>query len=64
MNTSQDRATELVKIVLNSVMKRLNEIDGKNKNALANEYKEWMVNPFFNDDVWFSTDKNLSDYIE
>lgn len=51
-------------MVLDNAINRLNKINGNDRNALASEYKEWIDKPSFNDDVWFSTDKNLSDYIE
>ena len=64
MNTRQERASKIVKMVLRNAINRLNELSGNDKIAFASEYKEWMNNPNFNYDVWFSTDKNLSDYIE
>ncbi len=64
MNTRDERAGEIVKMVLDNAINRLNKINGNDRNALASEYKEWIDKPSFNDDVWFSTDKNLSDYIE
>ncbi len=64
MNTRQERASEIVKVVLRSAKARMRKLKGDNRIALEKEYKEWIHNPFFNDDVWFSTDKNLSEYIE
>ena len=61
MEHRRDRASEVVKMVLENAKKRLNQLEGSDKRALADEFKEWIINPSFNDDVWFSTDKSLSD---
>ena len=61
MNNRQDRASKIVKMVLNNTLTRLDQIKGDDRNALASEYKEWIISSNFNDDVWFSTDKNLSE---
>ena len=55
----RDRASKIVKLVLKSAINRLDELEGRDRKALAGEFKEWMINPSFNDDVWFSTDKSL-----
>ncbi len=59
MNTEQQeqKARRLVKVVLDNAFKRLSQIKGDERNALHAEYKEWLIDPCFNDEVWFSTYK-------
>ena len=59
MNTEkqQEKASKIVKVVLEYAFKRLSLIQGNERNALQAEFKEWMNDPCFNDEVWFSTDK-------
>tara|TARA_B100000131_G_C17931911_1_gene538691 strand:+ start:112 stop:297 length:186 start_codon:yes stop_codon:yes gene_type:complete len=61
MGNRQERASKIVNLVLNSVRSRLEQIKGEDRNALENEYREWIITKNFNDDVWFSTDKSLID---
>ena len=56
MDNRQERASKIVRMVLNNTLARLEQIQGADRNALASEYREWMISNNFNDDVWFSTD--------
>ena len=57
MNKYSERATKTVKIALKNAQRRMQEISGEDRRALLNEYREWLDQDSFNDDVWFSTDK-------
>ena len=59
MKNRSERATETVKIALKNAQNRLLETVGGDRIALGKEYEEWLNPSSFNDDVWFSTDRNL-----
>ena len=42
MSSRQSKALKAVEIMLNSSLKRLNNLKGGNREALYDEYKEWL----------------------
>ncbi len=42
MSSMQSGAIRAVEVMLNGSLKQLNELDGKNRLALYDEYKEWL----------------------
>ena len=48
MSSSQSDALEVVEVILNESLIRLNNLKGKNREALYKEYKEWIEVDFEN----------------
>ena len=42
MSSRQSRALQAVEVMLNASLKRLNNLEGESRQALYNEYKEWL----------------------
>ena len=42
MSSMQSGALQAVEVMLNGSLKRLNSLKGKNREALYDEYKEWL----------------------
>ena len=42
MSSRQSGALNSVEVMLNSSLKRLNNLNGENREALYDEYKEWL----------------------
>ena len=42
MSARQSGALNAVEVMLNSSLKRLNNLNGENREALYDEYKEWL----------------------
>ncbi len=42
MSSRQSRALTSVEVMLNASLKRLNNLNGENREALYDEYKEWL----------------------
>jgi len=54
MSSRKSNATKSIEVALEYVLLRLNELEGKNRLAFANEYKEWLVDDEMKERVWFS----------
>ncbi len=56
MSSRQSGALQAVEVMLNGSLKRLNKLKGKNREALYDEYKEWLEvddNNVINDGVLY-----------
>ena len=56
MSSMQSGALQAVEVMLNGSLKRLNNLKGKNRKALYDEYKEWLEvneNNIINDGVLY-----------
>ena len=56
MYSMQSRALKAVEVMLNRTLKRLNNLKGENREALYDEYKEWLEvddNNVINDGVLY-----------
>ena len=56
MSSRQSGALQAVEVMLNSSLKRLNNLQGENREALYDEYKEWLEvddNNVINDGVLY-----------
>ena len=42
MSSRQSGALQAVEVMLNGSLKRLNYLNGQNREALYNEYREWL----------------------
>ncbi len=42
MSSRQPKALKAVEVMLNASLERLNNLNGKNREALYDEYKEWL----------------------
>ena len=42
MSSRQSGAVNAVEVMLNASLKRLNNLNGENREALYDEYKEWL----------------------
>ena len=42
MSSSQSGTSTSVEVMLNASLKRLNNLNGENREALYDEYKEWL----------------------
>ena len=42
MSSMHSRAIQAVEVMLNGSLKRLNNLKGQNREALYDEYKEWL----------------------
>ena len=51
MSARQSGALNAVEVMLNASLKRLNNLNGENREALYDEYKEWLGEEI-NDEVW------------
>ena len=56
MSSRQSGALQAVEVMLNGSLKRLNNLEGENREALYYEYKEWLEvddNNVINDGVFY-----------
>ena len=56
MSSRQSEVLQAVEVMLNSSLKRLNNLKGENREALYDEYKEWLEvddNNVINDGVLY-----------
>jgi len=56
MSSRQSRALKAVEVMLNGSLSRLSNLKGENREALYNEYKEWLEvddNSAINDGVLY-----------
>ena len=56
MSSRQSEALNSVEVMLNASLKRLNNLNGENREALYDEYKEWLEvddNNVINDGVLY-----------
>ena len=56
MSSRQSGASKAVEIMLNGSLRRLNNLKGENREALYDEYKEWLevdTNNVINDGVLY-----------
>ncbi len=56
MTSRQSRAVQAVEVMLNGSLIRLNNLKGENREALYDEYKEWLevdANNVINDGVLY-----------
>ena len=56
MSSRQSGALKSVEVMLNASLKRLNNLNGENREALYDEYKEWLEvnhNNVINDGVLY-----------
>ena len=57
MSSRQSGALQAVEVMLNGSLRRLNSLKGKSREALYDEYKEWLEiedNNVINDAVFYS----------
>ena len=60
MNTNNEIASKTVELALKNAISRLSQIHGRDRISLSAEYKEWLENTRIDQDVWFSTNRNLN----
>ena len=54
MSIQENQAMKSVEIALENALARLQELEGLDRLAFANEYKEWLVDKKMKEQVWFS----------
>ena len=54
MSLEENQAVRSIEIALDNALERLQELEGLDKLAFANEYKEWLVDKEIKEQVWFS----------
>ena len=54
MSSRESQAIKSLDVALDHALARMNDLEGKDKVAFANEYKEWLVDGEFKEKVWFS----------
>ena len=54
MSSSKSQAMKSLQVALDHALARLNELEGNDRLAFANEYKEWLANEQLKERVWFS----------
>ena len=47
-----------IEVALDHALARLNNLEGEDRIALANEYKEWLADDELKEKVWFSINTN------
>ncbi len=55
MSTRETQAMKSLEVALDNALSRLNQLKGKDRLALASEYKEWLVDDELTEQVWFCT---------
>ncbi len=55
MSSLESQAMESLEVALDHALVRLNELAGKDRLALASEYKEWLADDVLKERVWFSS---------
>ena len=65
MSSHKTQAMKSLEVALDHALARLNQLEGKDRLAFANEYKEWLADDELKEKVWFSIPlKNASDMNE
>ena len=54
MSKRESQAIRSLEVVLDYAISRLEKLEGNDKIALENEYKEWLVDEELKEQVWFS----------
>ena len=54
MSSREAQAMKSLEVALDHALSRLNELKGKDRLALAKEYKEWLSDEELRESVWFS----------
>ena len=55
MPSREQEAMKSLEVALDHALARLNDLDGKDRLAFASEYKEWLADDLFKEQVWFCT---------
>ena len=54
MSSRERQAMKSLEVALDYALARLNQLKGKDRLALASEYKEWLADDELKERVWFS----------
>ena len=54
MSKQENQAMQSLKVALDNALARLNHLEGQDRIAFANEYKEWLADDVLTEQVWFS----------
>ena len=54
MSSRESQAMKSLEVALGHALARLNQLEGKDRLALASEYKEWLADDELTEKVWFS----------
>ena len=54
MSSHKIQAMKSLEVALDHALSRLNQLEGKDRLAFANEYKEWLADDELKEKVWFS----------
>ena len=54
MSSREGQAMKSLEVALDHALARLNQLNGKDRLALASEYKEWLADDELKESVWFS----------
>tara|TARA_Y100001968_G_C18777996_1_gene445328 strand:+ start:154 stop:354 length:201 start_codon:yes stop_codon:yes gene_type:complete len=54
MSQREPQAMKSLEVAVDHALKRLSELEGKDKVAFASEYKEWIADTESKENVWFS----------
>ena len=58
MSLKASQAMKSIEVALDHALARLNNLEGEDRIALANEYKEWLADDELKEKVWFSININ------
>ncbi len=54
MSIQESQAMRSVGVAIDNALARLQELEGLDRIAFANEYKEWLVDKEITEQIWFS----------
>ena len=54
MSSRESQAMKSLEVALDHALARLNQLERKDRIALASEYKEWLADDELTEKVWFS----------
>ena len=54
MSSRESQAMKSLEVALDHALARLNQLEGKDRIALASEYMEWLADDELTEKVWFS----------
>ncbi len=54
MSSREGQAMKSLEVALDHALARINELEGEDRLAFANEYKEWLADDELKERVWFS----------
>ena len=54
MSSRDGQSMKSLEVALDHALSRLNQLKGKDRLALASEYKEWLADDELKETVWFS----------